>query len=197
MEQLFNIDFKNISNSKKEALERKNFELFLKTGLPNKKDENWKFSDLNFIINKNFNQITNNKESTADEKIKFINDFDHNYIILVNGIFKSFDLRFEEKEKIKIERLKSLNDFSNLPNNNLQNLNKALSLGGFNLEVQKDYKCKKPLVIYNYFTSKLDNKIINNSNQIELNQNSELTLIEYNIDEKSKFLKNTFEKNKN
>ena len=112
----------------------------------------------------------------------------------MNGIFKSCDLRFEEKEKIKIERLKSLNNFSNLPNNNLQNLNKALSLGGFNLEVQKDYKCKKPLVIYNYFTSKLDNKIINNSNQIELNQNSELTLIEYNIDEKSKFLKNTFEK---
>ena len=195
MEQLFNIDFKNISNSKKEVLERKkNYELFLKTGLPNKKDENWKFSDLNFIINKNFSQITNNNESRADEKIEFINDFDHNYIILVNGIFKFCDLRFEEKEKIKIERLKSLNNFSNLPNNNLQNLNKALSLGGFNLEVQKDYKCKKPLVIYNYFTSKLDNKIINNSNQIELNQNSELTLIEYNIDEKSKFLKNTFEK---
>ena len=65
MEQLFNIDFKNISNSKKEVLERKNYELFLKTGLPNKKDENWKFSDLNFIINKNFSQITNNNESQS------------------------------------------------------------------------------------------------------------------------------------
>ena len=77
--------------------------------------------------------------------------------------------------------------------NNLHNLNKALSLGGFNLEIQKDYKCKKPIIIYNYFTSNLDNKIINNSNKIKLNQNSELTLIEYNIGEKSKFLKNTFE----
>ena len=72
-------------------------------------------------------------------------------------------------------------------------LNKALSLGGFSLEVQKDYKCKKPIIIYNYFTSDLDNKIINNSNQIKLSQNSELTLIEYNITEKSKFFKNTFE----
>ena len=79
-------------------------------------------------------------------------------------------------------------------NNNLHNLNKALSLGGFNLEIQKDYKCKKPIIIYNYFTSDLDNKIINNSNQIKINQNSELTLIEYNVSEKSKFLKNTFEK---
>ena len=74
-------------------------------------------------------------------------------------------------------------------NNHLQYLNKALSLGGFNLEVQKNYKFKKPIIIYNYFTSKLDNKIINNTNKIKLNQNSELTLIEYNICEKSKFLK--------
>ena len=53
---------------------------------------------------------------------------------------------------------------------------------------------QKPIVIYNFFTSNLDNKIINNSNKIKLNQNSELTLIEYNICEKSKFIKNTFEK---
>ena len=59
--------------------------------------------------------------------------------------------------------------------------------------MQKDYKCKKPIIIYNYFSSNLDNKIINNSNNIKLNQNSELTLIEYNLGEQSKFLKNTFE----
>ena len=48
-------------------------------------------------------------------------------------------------------------------------------------------------MIYNYSTSNLDNKIINNSNKIRLNQSSELTLIELNIGEESKFLKNTFE----
>ena len=196
MEQLFNIDFKKISTaSKKEVIERKkNFDLFLKTGLPNKKDENWKFSDLNFIISKNFEQITNYDDFKFDEKIELINDFDHNHIILVNGVFKSCDISFEEKEKVKIESLKLLKSFSNQASNNLHILNQALSLGGYNLEVQKDYKCKKPIIIYNYFTSNLDNKIINNSNQIKLNQNSKLTLIEYNISEKCKFFKNTFEK---
>ena len=198
MGQLFNIDFKKISSaSKKEALERKkNFDLFSKTGLPNKKDENWKFSDLNFIISNNFKQITNYDDFKFDEKIDFINinDFDHNHIILINGIFKSSDTRFEENGKVKIESLKSLHGFSNQSSNNLHNLNQALSLGGFKLEIQKDYKCKKPIIIYNYFTSNLDNQIINNSNQIKLNQNSELILIEYNISEKCKFLKNTFEK---
>ena len=195
MEQLFNIDLKKISSaSSHEALERKkNLELFLKTGLPNKKDENWKFSDLNFIISKNFKQITNNDDLKFDKKIKLIDDFEHNYILLVNGIFKSCDIKYEDKEKLKVESLKSLENLS-LPNNNLYYLNKALSLGGFYLEVQKDYKCKKPIIIYNYFTSNLDNKIINSSNHIKLNQNTELTLIEYNVGEKSKFLKNTFEK---
>ena len=166
----------------------------MKTGLPNKKDENWKFTDLNSIINKNFKKILNNIEFQINKKIEIINDFDHNYIVLVNGIFKSCDIRFEDKEKVKIESLNSLKDFDRQENNNLHFLNKALSLGGFNLEVQKDYKCKKPIIIYNYFTSNLENKIINNSNNIKLYQNSELTLIEYNIGENSKFLKNTFEK---
>ena len=194
MEKLFNIDLKTISvSSKSEALDRKkNYELFLKGGFPNKKDENWKFSDLKFIINKNFENITNNEESEFDKKIEFIDDFDHNHIILVNGLFKSCDIGFEDKEKVKIKKLNSGFDFQS--NNSLLYLNKALSLGGFYLEVNKDYKCKKPIIIYNYFTSNLDNKIINNSNKIKLNQNSELTLIEYNIGEKSKFLKNTFEK---
>ena len=196
MEQLFNIDLKKISSSsKKEALDRKkNFELFLKSGLPNKKNENWKFTDLNLIIKKNFKQITNNEDFELVSKIELINDFDHNYIILVNGIFKSCDLKFEEKEKIKVEKLSPLESFDNEIVNNLHYLNKALSYGGFKLEVKKNYKCKKPIVIYNYFTSNLGNKIINNSNKITLNQNSELTLIEYNLAGKNKFLKNTFEK---
>ena len=196
MEQLFNIDFNRIhsSDEKEAAGRKKNFELFLKGGLPNKKDENWKFSDLNFIISKNFKNITNNDEYKFDEKIELINDFDHNKIILVNGSLKSCDLQFEKSGKVKIESLKSFESSHQQLKNNLNNLNKALSIGGFNLEVQKDYKCKKPIIIYNYFTKNLNNKIINNSNKIKVSQNSELTLIEYNICENSKFIKNTFEK---
>ena len=196
MDQLFNIDLKKIPvSSDEEASERKkNFELFLETGLPNKKDENWKFSDLNFIISKNFKQFSISDDFKFDKKIQFITDFDHNYITLIDGVYKSCDMRFEENEKVKIESFKSFDSLTGKKSNNLYNLNKALSSGGFSLEVQKDYKFKKPIIIYNYFTSNLDNKIINNSNQIKLDQNSELTLIEYNISEKSKFFKNTFEK---
>ena len=61
IEQLFNIDLnKTPLSSKKDKTNReKNLKLFLKGGLPNKKDENWKFTDLNFIINSNFKNISN------------------------------------------------------------------------------------------------------------------------------------------
>ena len=195
MEQLFNIDLKKIStNSKKEFDERKkNLNLFLESGLPNKKDEDWKFTDLNAIINNNFKNIVNNQEFTFNKRIEIIKDFEHNHIVLVNGSYRSSDFEFEEKEKIKIESIKSPNINTKYTGNNLYCLNRALTLGGFNLEIQKNYKCKKPIIIYNYFTSNLDNKIINNSNKIKLHKNSECTLIEYNIDEGCKFLKNTFE----
>ena len=144
MDQLFNIDFKRInsSNDKEEADRKKNFELFLQGGLPNKKNENWKFSDLNFIISKNFKKITNNDEYKFDDKIESIRDFDHNKVILVNGSLKSYDFNFEEKGKVKIEILKSPEDFNHQSKNNLDYLNKALSIGGFNLEVKKTINVK-------------------------------------------------------
>ncbi len=195
IEQLFNIDLKKISNSsEKEALDRKeNLKLFFANGLPNKKEENWKFTDFNKIISKNFKNIKNN-DLIPDPKVELINDFEHNYIVLVNGSFASSNMKFEEKDKVKIKKFNSFEEIKYQSVNNLNYLNKALSLGGFNLEIEENYKCKKPIIIYNYFTSNLDNKIINNSNKIRLNKNSELNLIEYNVCEKSKFIKNTFEK---
>ena len=195
MEQLFNIDLKKISTSSKKELDerKKNLNLFLESGLPNKKNEDWKFTDFNAIIKNNFKSIVNNQEFTFNKQIELIKDFEHNHILLVNGSYKSCDMKFEEKEKIQIKSIKSPKENTDYSSNNLYCLNKALTVGGFSLEIEKNYKCKKPIVIYNYFTSNLDNKIINNSNKIKLEQNSECTLIEYNIDEGCKFLKNTFE----
>ena len=195
MEQLFNIDLKKISTSSKKELDerKKNLNLFLESGLPNKKSEDWKFTDFNAIIKNNFKSIVNNQEFTFNKQIELIKDFEHNHILLVNGSYKSCDMKFEEKEKIQIKSIKSPKENTDYSSNNLYCLNKALTVGGFSLEIEKNYKCKKPIVIYNYFTSNLDNKIINNSNKIKLEQNSECTLIEYNIDEGCKFLKNTFE----
>ena len=84
---------------KKKIDRNKKFGTIFKTGLPNKKDENWKFSDLNTIISKNFKNISNNDNFKLDKKIQLINNFEHNYIVLINGSFKSSDIKFEDKGK--------------------------------------------------------------------------------------------------
>ena len=66
---------------------------------------------------------------------------------------KSYDLHFEEKEKVKIETLKSLEGFHQQSKNNLDYLNKALSIGGLNLEVQQNYKCIKPISNWSMFNA--------------------------------------------
>ena len=64
-------------------------------------------------------------------------------------------------------------------------MNNALATGGFSLEISKNYQLKKPLVIYNYFSKNLKESIINNKNSIIMNEDSQLTLINY-IDDNSK-----------
>ena len=87
MQKIFKFDLKKIHNFKENEIKdrEKNLNYFLNKGFPNKKDENWKFTDLNSIIAKNFNTITNNQNFKLDKKIEQIKDFDHNKIILVNG----------------------------------------------------------------------------------------------------------------
>ena len=107
MEELFNIDLKKTSlfSKKNDTKREKHLKLFLESGFPNKKDENWKFTDLNSIIKNNFKNISNDYNFNFEKnKIRLIKDFEHNSIILVNGSYKSSDTRFEEKGKIIIQK---------------------------------------------------------------------------------------------
>jgi Fe-S cluster assembly protein SufD len=112
----------------------------------------------------------------------------------MNGklISKSFD--HEEKDKIFISNFNYKNEIILHSKNTLNFLNNALAKDGFSLEISKNYKLKKPLVIYNHFSNSLKETIMNNKNSIILNENSELTLINY-IDNSSKenFMINTIE----
>ena len=57
----------------------------------------------------------------------------------------------------------------------MQNLNTALHEGGFKLDIKSEYKFKYPIVIFNYFSGVLNNKMINSSEVINLSKNSNAT----------------------
>ena len=192
----FNINSQQIEKIKKITPEEKNFriknlQLFEKAGLPSKRLEDWKFSDFRQIINSNFEKIETEKKTDDVKKINFIKDFAHNFIVLINGNLHSSDFNHEEKNKVKINSYKKDINYK-LSENPLICLNHALADGGFVLEIEKNYKLKKVLVIYNFFTKEIENKILNYKNKIILNENSEAHIIDYGINS-SKFINNVYE----
>ena len=160
----------------------KNLELFKSIGFPNKRFEDWKFSDFKDIVEKNFEELEAKKESSEISKIDLLKDFEHNYILLVNGNLHSTNFDYEDKSKIKIDSCDKSNNHE-ISKNPLVCLNHALAENGYSIEVDKNYKFKKVLVIYNLFKKNLKNKILNNKNKIKLNENAELHIVEYTINE--------------
>ena len=196
MKQSYDFNIKQIKNLSLEEQNsrQKNLDLFYKSGFPTKQVEDWKFMDLNLILNKNFESISNEVNFESSKELKTIKNFEHNYIYLNNGKIISTSFAYEETNKILIKDFDQKETINPDPSKALTLLNNALSLGGFSLEVTKNYKLKKPLVIYNYFSKDLKNKILNNKNSIKLNEGSELMLIDYNSgQEQSNFIKNTID----
>ncbi len=189
MEEQLKIDFEKLletSNfSKKNAeIKRKNFENFIEKGFPNRRDENWKFSDLNQIISKNIKNLSFYNDLSKPNKIDqsiFIDGLEHNKLVFVNGRIEKIEFDYEEKNKIEI-----LDDLvlekSNNYNNSLLFLNNAFASKYFKLIVKKNYSLKKPLVVYNITNKDLVSKNINLKVDILLEENSSLKLIDFSKD---------------
>ena len=97
--------------------EEKNFRLqnlnyFNDIGLPSKRSEDWKFSDLKKIVSKNFNKFNLSLKKSKKPKIDFIKDFEHNYIVVSNGELLDSNFQYEEKNKIDLKLFLN-NDYSN------------------------------------------------------------------------------------
>ena len=54
---------------------QKNLDLFYKSGFPSKQIEDWKFTDLNLILNKNFEKISNKVDFESNEELEIIKNF--------------------------------------------------------------------------------------------------------------------------
>ena len=196
--QNFEINSTQIDKIKKITTEEKSFriknlEFFKATGFPNKRFEDWKFSDFRDIVDKNFKELDTKKVSSNIKKIDLLKDFEHNYILLLNGNLHSSNFDHEDKNKITINSYDKSIDHK-ISKNPLVCLNHALAETGYSLEIDKVYKFNKVLVIYNLFTKDIKNKILNNKNKIKINEKSELHIIEYTINQsKSKFINNVYE----
>ncbi len=185
MEEQLKIDFekklKDFSYSDQEKkFKETNFKEFLKQGFPNRKLENWKFSDLNQIIKSNIGELTfynDYKKENQIDKIELISELEHNRIIIVDGKIEKIDFKFEEKDKIEVlveqgeENIKE-----NI--NSLINLNNAFSNKFCKIIIKKNYSLTKPLVIYHSTNKNTQSKNTNSRIDFKLEENACLRLID-------------------
>ena len=185
MEEQLKIDFeknlKNLSYSDQEKnFKENNFKEFLKQGFPNRKLENWKFSDLNQIIKSNIGDLTfyndYSKENQID-KIELLNELEHNKIIIVDGKIEKIDFEFEDKNKIEVLVEQSEETISNNINS-LINLNNAFSNKFCKIIIKKNYILKKPLLIYHSTNKDTQSKNTNSRIDFKLEENACLRLID-------------------
>ena len=182
MEQL-KIDFDKVIKGLKLSEEntnsrKKNLNQFIENGFPNKRKEDWKFSDLNQIISTNIENLrfySNLELSKVDETI-FINKFAHNKIVFVNGAISKIDFSHEDETKILLTR--DLNQNENHKEvNSLVSLNNALTTSYIGITVKENYSLSKPLIIYSVTTKDLKSTALNLKTDISLKKNSSLKLI--------------------
>ena len=196
MKNFYDFRIENIKDlsAKEKNLRKKDLDLFFQKGFPNKKNEDWKFTDLNTILVKNFNNIVNKDDISEEKKLSKIYEFEHNFIFLVDGKLISNSFDYEDKNSIFLKDYNYKDEIKLERQSSLTLLNSALATGGFTLEVSKNYKFIKPLVIYNYFSKNLKESIINNKNSLILNDESDLTLINYIDDDSNEnFMTNTID----
>ena len=190
----FNVDNIEGLSAQEKVFRKKELDLFSKNGFPNKREEAWKFTDLNTILSKNFSNITNDYISLQEKKFELINEFDHNYLFVLDGKLVSNEFKFEDKNKILIKEYDYKKQISVSNQNSLNFLNNALATGGYYLEISKNYKFKKPLVVYNHFSESIKEQIISYKNSLILNENSELTIFNHtDTNSKNNFFVNSFD----
>ena len=195
----FKTDFekvlKNNNLSEKEiAFKNLNAKEFSSHGFPNRKDEDWKFSDINQIIKKEIGELNfyneQLKKSEIDKDI-LLNEIEHNKLFFINGQLVHID--FNSEDKGKIEFLDNQNNIDEqLADNSLINLNNALSNKSYKLLVKKNYQIKKPLIIYHTTNKELTSQNINFKINFELEENSSLKLIDLVKDKGNKNFINIF-----
>ena len=154
---------------------------FIENGFPNRKHEDWKFLDISQIIKKNIGDLGFFCDYSLTNKVDpsiFVNNFEHNKIVFINGKIEKIDFNYEDQNKIEVnDKIEKDITFNN--KNSLIDLNRAFTDKVLKILIKKNYALQKPLIIYHSINNKIKSKNINLRLDFELEENSCLRLVDF------------------
>ena len=167
-------------------------ENFIEKGLPTRRDEDWKYTNTNFLNKIDFfqNNISDINSKLISEQL--IPELDVELVVFVNGKFSDELSSFSINNNLQIipfsrlKKDKNINftkhfskiiDAEESNNHRFENLNRALYSDGLFIEVSENFKAEKPIHILNIADCTKSPVIINHRNLFISGVNSDVKII--------------------
>ena len=179
-------------DSKVHELRSKAIDQFEKTGFPNKKDEEWKYTSLNSVLNKDYNLFPSGEKAVELKKVKkyFLHEIESYKIVFIDGVYSSFlsDTTHEGADicilssALKQPKYKMVIDhyFGRIASDqtSLTSLNTAFSKEGVFINVPKNAVLPKPIQILYFSTGSEKEVMLQPRNLIIVGENAHAQIYE-------------------
>lgn len=178
----------NIHKTRLDA--KRYFELL---GFPNRKMEDWRFTNISPVLNNMYQQVYNLNQHDAEVGIEkyFIPELEANLIVYINGLYSEkytkiiskdenlFIGTFKKAQKEKPELIeKYFAKSADYKNDGFTALNTAYALNGVFIHIGKNLDLTEPIVILNIIDSPMSELIIYPRNLIIAEESSHADVIE-------------------
>lgn len=193
--------FQQIENQKNLLTENQliSLNLFLENGFPTKKDEEYKYTNLREITEKDYSFSPNEAHEITNSQFQelHLDEADFDYIVFVNGkihpelskisfenaAFFSLKNAFLDAEKMEV--LNHYFDKIASKENAIINLNRAFASEGFYLKVPKNQTIEKPIHVFYLSQNQEQNTFYNIRNLLIAEEGAKVEIIEshHNFDE--------------
>jgi Fe-S cluster assembly protein SufD len=178
-----NTDLHDVRNEALKVFENK--------GFPTKKEEAWKYTSLNAILNNDFAILPKNDEAVdwKDVKQYFLNDVDTYKVVFINGVFSShlsstthdgLDVCLMSSALTKPKYKMIIDTYFNKiadKKDSLTNLNTAYAFEGAYVNIPKSTVVKKPIEII-YLTTGTTPTFVQPRNLIIVGENAHVQIME-------------------
>lgn len=175
------------TNTPVDEIKKSGLEEFQKIDFPDRKNEEWKYTKVDSIINKDYTIAKTSSEFTQEEIDEFtFTSFDTDLLVFIDGIFsEKFSRVSQSSEKRVIGNLaanlqsalvkKSLNKLSKV-DNAFNAMNTAAINDGLFIDIADNQAVEKPVQVL-FVSGKSENTLSIPRNLISLGKNSQITLI--------------------
>ena len=179
------------TSSELHEVRSKALKFFEDKGFPTKKEEAWKYTSLQAVLNNDFSILPKAEETVEFKEVKkyFLNDVDTYKVVFINGIFSShlpstthdgLDVCLMSSALTKPKYKMIIDTYFNQiadKNDSLTNLNTAYAYEGAYINIPKSKVLEKPIEII-YFTTGVQPVFVQPRNLVIVGENAHVQILE-------------------